>query len=79
MSRIMQVLPKEDYRLEVQLDNGSSVILNLKNKLGTVRFGMISDIELFRRASTDGSYIRWDNKVEISVNEVFQLARKGEA
>jgi len=63
--------------LDVQLDSGSSVILNLKSRLGTVRFGMIADIDLFRRVATDGSYIRWDNKVEISVREVFQLAQKG--
>ena len=75
ISRIIKVIPKEDYDLEVQLDNGSSMTLNLKGKLGTMRFGMITDIELFRRAATDGSYIRWDNKVEISVNEVFQLAQ----
>jgi hypothetical protein len=73
MCHIKKVIPREDH-LEVQLDNGSSVILNLKSRLGTVRFGMISDIELFQRATTDGSYIRWDNKVEISVSEVFQLA-----
>jgi hypothetical protein len=74
---IKKVIPREDYHLEVQLDNGSIVILNLKSRLGTVRFGMISDIELFGRATTDGSYIRFDNKVEISVSEVFQLAQKG--
>jgi len=76
MSRILRVIPKEDYHLEVQLDNGNSVILDLRSRIGTVRFGMMSDIEFFRRATTDGSYIRWDNKIEISVNEVFQLAKK---
>ena len=79
LSYIKKVIPREDYHLEVQMDNGSSVILDLKSRLGTVRFGMISDVELFRRASTDGSYIRWDNKLEISVSEVFQLAQKKEA
>ena len=77
VSRIIKVIPKEDYHLEVQLDNGSTVILSLKSRLGTLRFGMISDIDLFQRATTDGSFIRWDNKVEISVREVFQLAQKG--
>jgi hypothetical protein len=67
----------EDYHLEVQLDSGSSVILNLKDRLTTVRFVMISDLDFFQHVSTDGSYIRWGNKVEISVNEVFQLAKKG--
>ncbi len=76
MSKITSLMPQEDYRLEVRLDNGSSVTLNLKSRLETVRFGMLADKELFRRAVTDGSYIRWDNKVEISVNELFQLAQK---
>lgn len=77
MCRIIKVKPMENYHLEVQLDSGSSVILNLKDRLNTARFMMISDTDIFQRASTDGSYIRWDNKVEISVNEVFQLAKKG--
>ncbi|KUG04053.1 hypothetical protein ASZ90_018579 [hydrocarbon metagenome] len=78
MCHIKKVIPRNDYHLEVQLDNGCIVILNLKSRLGTVRFGMISDMDLFQRAATDGSYIRWGNKVEISVREVFQLAEKAE-
>lgn len=76
MSRIKSVVPKEDYRLEVQLDNGSSITLNLENRLQTVRFGILSDKQFFKKAVTDGICIRWDNKIEISVNEVFQLAQK---
>jgi len=76
MSRIKSVVPKEDYRLEVQLDNGSSITLNLESRLHTVRFGMLSDKRFFKTATTDGICIRWDNKLEISVNEVFQLAQK---
>ena len=55
MSRIKSVVPKEDYRLEVLLDNGSSVILNLKSRLGTVRFGMLKDKDIFERVTTDGA------------------------
>ncbi|MET0015614.1 DUF2442 domain-containing protein [Oscillibacter sp.] len=76
MSKITGLTPQEDYRLEVKFDNGSSVILSLKSRLETIRFGMLSDKELFGRATTDGNFIRWDNKVEISVNELFQLAQK---
>ncbi len=28
------------------------------------------------RAATDGTLITWDNKIEISASEVFQLAQK---
>jgi len=76
MSRITSLVPQEDYRLEVQLDNGSSVTLNLESRLRTLRFGMLTDKELFRQATTDGCFICWGEKVEISVNELFQLAQK---
>lgn len=76
MSRIQQVLPKEDYRLEIQLENGHCVVLDMKSRLETLRFGMLSDPEFFKQVTTDGSYIRWDENLEISVSEVFQLAQK---
>ncbi|MBF4691959.1 DUF2442 domain-containing protein [Fusibacter ferrireducens] len=76
MSYIKEIFPKEDYCIEVSLENGSRIILNLESRLKTVRFGALSDKTFFKKATTDGSYIRWDNRVEISVNEVFQLAQK---
>lgn len=76
VSKIIGLVPQDNYRLEVLLDNGSSVTLNLESRLKTIRFGQLADKALFQRAVTDGSFIRWDNKVEISVNELFQLAQK---
>ena len=76
MGRITNIVPQEDYRLQVQLDNGSSITLNLESRLKTVRFGMLADKEFFKRATTDGSYIRWGDLIEISATEVFQLAQK---
>lgn len=76
MGQIKGVIPKADYKLEVLLDNGSSIILNLETSLKTVRFGMLADKEFFNKATTDGSYIRWDDLIEISATEVFQLAQK---
>lgn len=76
MSKITGLVPQENYRIEVFLDNGSSVTLNLESRLETVRFGQLSDKSLFLRAVTDGDYICWDDKIEISVNELFQLAQK---
>jgi hypothetical protein len=66
----------EDYCLEIQLENGSSVILSLKSRLHTVRFGLLEEEAFFRSVNTDGSCVRWGNKVELSVSEIFQLAQK---
>lgn len=76
MSRIVSVIPKEDYCLEIVLDNGSSVNLSLKSRLGTIRFGILADETFFQKAVTDGYCISWEGKVEISLSEVFQLAQK---
>lgn len=74
--KIVRVVPREDYCLEIILDNGSSVILNIKSRLNTIRFGMLKDIEFFNKASTDGICISWDGKIEVSLSEIFQLAQK---
>lgn len=76
MSQIIKVVPKENYCLDIILDNGSSIQLSLKNRLETIRFGILADAELFQKATTNGICISWEGKVEISLAEVFQLAQK---
>lgn len=76
MSQIIKVVPKEDYCLEIILNNGSSINLSLKSRLETIRFGILRDSELFKKATTNGICISWEGKVEISLNEAFQLAQK---
>lgn len=76
MNQIRSIAAKDDYMLEVVLENGSSINLNMKSRLKTVRFGMLEDKEFFKRATTDGTCVRWDNKIEISLSEIFQMAQK---
>ena len=76
MVQIKNVVPLDNHRLEVDLENGSSVTLDFTGRLGTVRFGLLADPEFFCRAETDGTIIKWDNKIEVSASELFQLAQK---
>lgn len=76
MIQIKSVIPMDGYRLEAQLDNGSSIILDFSDSLHNIRFGLLNDKAFFQRAVTDGDFIRWGNKIEISVSEVFQMAQK---
>jgi hypothetical protein len=43
LSRIQNIAIKADYQLEALLDNGSSITLNLKPRLGTIRFALLAD------------------------------------
>jgi len=76
VSQIINVIPKEDYCLDIILDNGSSIQLSLKSRLETIRFGILADAELFKKATTNGICINWEGKVEISLSEAFQLVQK---
>ena len=76
MTYIKKVDTKDAFILEVQLENGSSVMLNFESRLNTIRFGMLSDKEFFKTVTTDGTCIRWNSEIEISLSEVFQLAQK---
>jgi len=74
--RIIKVTVREHYRLEVLLDNGTIVILNMEPRLNSVRFMALKEQAIFEQAATDGQYIRWGSQVEISLGEVFHLAQK---
>ena len=78
MSRIVNVIPKDNYCIEVVLDNGDSVNIDFKNKLHMVRFSILSDKDYFNTVTTDGIFVRWNYKVEISLSEVLELAGKCE-
>ena len=74
--RIAKVSARQRYLLEVVFDNGTTVILNMAARLGHLRFMALAELAVFEKVSTDGQFIRWGNKAEISLNEVFQMAQK---
>jgi len=76
MSRIVSVTPKDDYCIEVVLDNGNSVMIDFTSRLHTVRFSLLSDKDYFNTVTTDGAFVRWNYKIEISVSEIFELAQR---
>jgi len=76
MNRIVSVIPKDDFILEVVFDNGESVVIDFTSKLHTVRFSMLSDKEYFNTVTTDGIFVRWNYKIELSLSEVLELAQK---
>lgn len=74
--QIVGVIPKRDRCLEIHFNNRHTVILDLAQKLKTVRFSCLNDDAVFEKASTDGSFIRWEKKVELSLSEVMQLIQR---
>lgn len=75
MPEIVSFETMSNYLLKVSFNNGSTVILNMKPKLNTIRFQQLQDKKMFNSAVTDGYSIRWSELMEISVTEIFEMAQ----
>ena len=57
---IKGVVPLANKRLRIMLNTGSELLLNMENRLNTVRFFPLQDESVFYSVKTDGFYIRFD-------------------
>lgn len=78
MNYIKSVLPMKDYRLFIEMESGSSMIVDLSVKLNTMKYKELADETLFKTASTDGNYVIWDGgRLKLTVNELMDVALLG--
>ncbi len=72
MSRITTANPKDDYSLEIHLDNGHIVIYNMKQRLKTIRFSKLSNHQVFQTFHIENeNTLVWDNLCQITIDEIF--------
>ncbi|MDD4842913.1 MAG: DUF2442 domain-containing protein [Anaerotignum sp.] len=76
MPIIISIQPMSNYTIKVKFDNGTTLILDMKAKLKTMRFQQLKDKNLFCRAVADKYCIRWNEYIELSVKEIFEIAQK---
>jgi hypothetical protein len=78
MSYIKAVLPMKDYRLLLEMEGGSTVIVDLSGKLHTVKYAELADEALFKTATTNGDYIVWGGgRLHLTVNELMEVVLLG--
>lgn len=54
-SRIFRtVIPMEDGCLQVEMESGSTVYLDMQRRMQSVRFGLLRNEDVFRSVETDG-------------------------
>lgn len=75
MQKILKVIPMKPWNLTIHLEDGEALILNMEPRLGTIRFGALTDPVLFSQVTTDGYCIRWGRKAELSLEEIFETVR----
>ncbi len=71
---IRSIVPLNDWRLFVEMETGSVIVVDVSRKLNTARYGDLRDVALFRAVATDGDVISWgDGRVIVTVRELMDV------
>jgi hypothetical protein len=67
----------EDYKIAVELENGSSFVYNLKPKLRTVRFAALTDKDYFQKGRlVGGDRIQWSDSLMLYTYEMLDSMKR---
>lgn len=61
-SALKTVRPLPGYRLEVTFQNGSMAIVNMEQRVKTLRFSRLSSEDTFSTARAEGDKVVWNDK-----------------
>jgi len=65
---LKSVQPLPDYQLELQFQNGSMAVINMKKRVRTLRFSRLASEEMFATGKASGDKVEWsDGRDTVSV------------
>lgn len=77
MSKMRSVQLLNNYKIAVELDNGSSFVYNLKPKLQTARFAALVDRDFFQSGQlVNQDCIRWNDSLILYCYEMLDGMKK---
>lgn len=75
---VRRATPLDNYRLLLEFETGSSITVDLSDKLYTARFAELKDEAVFRDVKTDGERIIWGGHVlRVPAEDLIHLAVTG--
>ena len=76
MEPILRIEAKDKYNILIELASGHKVILDLTQKLHTIRFHELANPDVFNKAETDGYSIIWKNgKILVSFGDILDILK----
>ena len=73
---LVSVYPLEKYYLRLIFKNGSTAMVNMENRIHTLRFSQLASPEFFRTVKVVGDKIIWSDgkkNVGIYTNEILDI------
>lgn len=74
--KAINVIPKDDYTLLIEFDNGEEKIFDVKPYFKYKLFGKLKDINEFKKVKASGLSIEWENGLDICPDELYNLSTK---
>lgn len=69
MAEVVRVVPLDDYQLEIELDTGRTLAIDMKRLLRDPVYAPLRDEKLFRRVRVDGAGdVEWPNGLDLSMD-----------
>jgi hypothetical protein len=79
MGYIRAVIPMKDHRLFMEMESGSSIIVDLSVKLDAMKYKDLADEQIFNDVETDGDYVIWGGgRVRVTVKELMDVVLIGD-
>jgi len=72
---VREVIPNEDFSLNVILENGEKRLLDMKPYLGFGVFKKLREYEKFKRARVAFDTIEWDEGVNLDPEFVYEKSK----
>ena len=77
MTKVVNVIPKDDYTLEIELENHHKIIYDMKNRLKSTRFCELDDISVFKAVRIEnGDTLLWNSLCQITINEIINTIER---
>lgn len=74
MSRIISVIPNEDYTLIIEFENGNKILFDMHDMIKTLPYSSLKDIKLFGKVEFGDKIIFWrDTGIQNSVLSPVRL------
>ena len=74
--RVHAVIPKDNYTLEIEFDNGEIGLYDCSHLLDFGVFTQLRDLNYFRQAIADGGTVAWPNEQDICPDTLYEDSKK---
>jgi len=74
--RVKSVIPKDDYKLEIEFTNGECAVYDCASLLDFGVFQELRDVAYFRQARVEGGTVVWPHEQDICPDTLYEASER---